>query len=138
MTIDIEQANTEATTRMMEARPVLVGLGRARDVIPGMRDNLILHAGPPITWERMSGPLKGAIIGALIFEGKAKDATEAEALATSGKIDFAPCHHHNAVGPMAGVTSPSMAVYIVENQTHGNRAYSNLNEGYGKVLRYGA
>lgn len=138
MTIDIEQANTEATTRMMEARPVLVGLGRARDVIPGMRDNLILHAGPPITWERMSGPLKGAIIGALIFEGKAKDATEAEALATSGQIDFAPCHHHNAVGPMAGVTSPSMAVYIVENQTHGNRAFSNLNEGYGKVLRYGA
>ncbi|MFN8493921.1 MAG: DUF1116 domain-containing protein [Caldilineaceae bacterium] len=138
MTIEIEQANTEATTRMMEARPVLVGLGRAKDVIPGMRDNLLLHAGPPITWERMSGPLKGAVIGALIFEGKAKDATEAEALATSGQIDFEPCHHHNAVGPMAGVTSPSMAVYMVENQTHGNRAFSNLNEGYGKVLRYGA
>lgn len=136
--IDIDQANTEATNRMMEARPVLTGLGLAREVIPGMRDNLILHAGPPITWDRMSGPLKGAIIGALIFEGKAKDATEAEALATSGQIDFEPCHHHNAVGPMAGVTSSSMAVYIVENQTHGNRAFSNLNEGYGKVLRYGA
>lgn len=136
--IDIEQANTEATTRMMEARPVLTSLGLARDVIPGMRDNLILHAGPPITWDRMSGPLKGAIIGALIFEGKAQDATEAEALATSGQIDFEPCHHHNAVGPMAGVTSASMAVYIIENQTHGNRAFSNLNEGYGKVLRYGA
>jgi len=136
--IDIDQANTEATTRMMEARPVLTGLGLARDVIPGMRDNLILHAGPPISWDRMSGPLKGAIIGALIFEGKAKDAAEAEALATSGEIDFEPCHHHNAVGPMAGVTSSSMAVYIVENQTHGNRAFSNLNEGYGKVLRYGA
>ena len=74
--IDIDQANTEATTRMMEARPVLTSLGLARDVIPGMRDNLILHAGPPITWDRMSGPLKGAIIGALIFEGKAKDDTE--------------------------------------------------------------
>ncbi|NJN81944.1 MAG: DUF1116 domain-containing protein [Caldilineaceae bacterium] len=138
MPIDIEQANLEATQRMVEARPILTGLGIARDVVPGMRDNLLLHAGPPITWERMSGPLQGAIIGALIFEGKAKDAAEAEALATSGEIDFEPCHHHGAVGPMAGVTSPSMAVYVVENQTHGNRAFSNLNEGYGKVLRYGA
>lgn len=138
MTIDIDSANMTAVTRMMEARPVLLGVGKALDVIPGMRPNLILHAGPPITWERMSGPLKGAIIGALIFEGKAKTAEEAEALATSGEIDFAPCHHHAAVGPMAGVTSASMAVYLVENQTHGNRAFSNLNEGYGKVLRYGA
>ena len=138
MTIDIEQANSEATTRMMEARPILTGLGLARDVIPGMRDNLILHAGPPITWDRMSGPLQGAIIGALIFEGKAQDAATAEVLATSGAIDFAPCHHYGAVGPMAGVTSASMAVYTIENQTHGNRAFSNLNEGYGKVLRYGA
>ena len=138
MSVDIEAANQEATTRMMEARPVLVGLGMARDVIPGLRDNLILHAGPPIQWERMSGPLRGAIIGALIFEGKATTAEEAEVLATSGKIDFAPCHEYGAVGPMAGVTSPSMAVYIVENLTHGNRAFSNLNEGYGKVLRYGA
>ena len=145
--IDIDSANTTAVTRMMDARPVLTGLGKALDVIPGMRPNLILHAGPPIThsaeaqgeaWDRMSGPLKGAIIGALIFEGKAKTAEEAEALAISGEIDFAPCHHHASVGPMAGVTSASMAVYIIENQTHGNRAFSNLNEGYGKVLRYGA
>ena len=138
MTIDIDSANLTAVTRMMEARPVLFGVGKALDVIPGMRPNLILHAGPPITWERMSGPLKGAIIGALMFEGQAKTAEEAEALATSGEIDFEPCHHHAAVGPMAGVTSASMAVYLVENQTHDNRAFSNLNEGYGKVLRYGA
>ncbi len=138
MTLNIEQANQTAVTRMLEARPMLVGLGRARDVIPGMRDNLLLHAGPPISWARMSGPLRGAIIGALIYEGKASDAAEAEALAQSGTIDFEPCHHHGTVGPMAGVTSPSMMVYIVENQTHGNRAFSTLNEGYGKVLRYGA
>ncbi len=136
--IDIERANSEAVNRMIEARPVLVGMGIARDVIPGMRDNLLLHAGPPITWERMSGPLRGALIGALIYEGKAKDADEAEALATSGRIDFEPCHHHATVGPMAGVTSASMMVYIVKNETHGNLAFSNLNEGYGKVLRYGA
>ncbi len=138
MSVDIERANAEAVERMMEARPVLVGMGTAREVIPGMRDNLLLHAGPPITWERASGPLRGAIIGALIFEGLAKDEKQAIAMMEAGEIDLEPCHHHNAVGPMAGVISPSMAVYIVENKTHGNKTYSNLNEGYGKVLRYGA
>ena len=122
----------------MEARPVLVGVGRARDVIPGMRDNLFLHAGPPITWERMSGPMRGAVMGALILEGKAKDQVEAEALAKAGAVDLEPCHHHQSVGPMAGLISPSMMVYIIENKTHGNKAFSGLNEGYGKVLRMGA
>src|SRR5512136_2708792 len=136
--MDIEKANAEAVGRMMDARPVLVGLGKARDVIPGMRDNLLLHAGPPITWNRMSGPMKGAVIGALIFEGKAKDDVEARALVQGGKVDFEPCHHHQAVGPMAGIICPSMSVYILENKTHGNKSFSNLNEGYGKVLRYGA
>ena len=136
--MDISAANAEAVGRMIEAQPVLVGLAKAREVIPGMHDNLLLHAGPPIEWERMSGPLQGAIIGALIFEGRASNEAEARALAKSGQIEFDPCHHHNSVGPMAGVISPSMSVYILENQTHGNRAFSNLNEGYGKVLRYGA
>jgi hypothetical protein len=136
--MDIESANKEATQRMMEARPVVIGLGKARDVIPGMRDDLLLHAGPPITWERASGPMRGAITGALIFEGKAKTESEAQALVESGQIDLEPCHHHQSVGPMAGVICPSMSVYILENKTHGNMSYSNLNEGYGKVLRYGA
>jgi hypothetical protein len=136
--IDIELANQTAVDRMMSARPILKGVATARDVIPGMRDNLLLHAGPPITWERASGPMRGAIIGALIFEGLAADEIGAEALITSGEIELAPCHEHSSVGPMAGVTSASMKVYVVENVTHGNMAYSNLNEGYGKVLRYGA
>ena len=136
--IDIEQANRTTVERMMEARPILIGLGRARDVIPGMRDNLLLHAGPPVTWARMAGPMKGAAVGALIFEGKAKDWNEAEALIKSGAVEFEPCHHHAAVGPMAGLISSSMMVYIVENQTGGNRAYSGVNEGRGKVLRMGA
>jgi hypothetical protein len=117
---------------------MLTGVAAARDVIPGMRENLILHAGPPITWERMSGPLRGAVIGALLFEGLAADEASAVAMAERGEVNFAPCHAHSAVGPMAGVTSASMQVYVVENATHGNRAFSNLNEGYGKVLRYGA
>lgn len=136
--VDIVKANEEATGRMIEARPFLVGLGKAIDVIPGMRPNLLLHAGPSITWERASGPMRGAITGALIFEGKAQNWEQARRLIESGEIELEPCHHHRAVGPMAGVTSPSMSVYILENKTHGNRSFSNLNEGYGKVLRYGA
>ena len=136
--MDIERANTEATTKMIEARATLTGLDKAIDVIPDMRDNLLLHAGPPITWERASGPMRGAITGALIFEGKATTEADAKGLIENGKIELEPCHHHHAVGPMAGIISPSMSVYIIENETHGNKAFSNLNEGYGKVLRYGA
>jgi len=136
--VGISEANKTAVDRMMSARPLLKGVATARDVIPGMREGLILHAGPPIEWNRMSGPLRGAVIGALLFEGLADDEAGAVALVERGEIAFEPCHHHQTVGPMAGVTSASMAVYVVENETHGNRAFSNLNEGYGKVLRYGA
>jgi hypothetical protein len=135
---NINEANEIAVERMMTARPMLTGIEIAQDVIPGMRKNLLLHAGPPIEWPRMSGPLRGAVIGALIFEGLASNEQAAVGMVEAGEIDFAPCHHHNTVGPMAGVTSASMKVYVVENLTHGNKAYSNLNEGYGKVLRYGA
>ena len=136
--IDIERANEIAVERMTSARPILTGVASARDVIPGMRDNLLLHAGPPITWDRASGPLRGAIIGALIFEGLATDEASAEALVRSGEVTLEPCHEHDSVGPMAGVTSASMMVNVVENVSGGNRAFCNLNEGYGKVLRYGA
>ncbi|MBP8110658.1 MAG: DUF1116 domain-containing protein [Caldilineaceae bacterium] len=138
MTLNIDQANRTAVERMMSARPILRGVAPAREVIPGMRDDLILHAGPPITWDRMSGPMQGAVIGGILYEGLAADAAEAVALVQSGGVDFEPCHHHSAVGPMAGVTTASMMVYRVENVTHGNWAFSTLNEGYGKVLRYGA
>lgn len=138
MTINIEQANQKVIEAFMAARPVVVGVAPAKDVIPGMHDDLLLHAGPPVTWERMSGPQRGAMIGAMIFEGRAKTAEEAEALLTSGKIEFAPCHDYQSTGPMAGVMSASMLVYIVENKTTGYKAFSGLNEGRGKVLRMGA
>ncbi len=136
--MDIDNANSEACERMMESRPLVVGLGKALEVIPDMSENLLLHAGPPITWERATGPMRGAITGALIFEGKAKDEKGAQALVESGKIALEPCHPHQAVGPMAGVICSSMSVYILEDTVHGNKSFSNLNEGYGKVLRYGA
>ncbi len=136
--MDIDKANRTAVERMTSARPMLTGIARARDVIPGLHDDLLLHAGPPIAWERASGPLRGAVIGALLFEGRARSEAEAVALVERGEVRLEPCHHHAAVGPMAGVISSSMRVYVVEDAVHGHRTFSNLNEGYGKVLRYGA
>src|SRR5438876_8133897 len=134
----IDEANQLAVKRILDSQPVLVGIASAAEMIPGMRRNLILHAGPPITWDRMSGPLRGAVSGALVYEGLASTPEEGERLATSGAVRFDPCHHHAAVGPMAGVVTASMPVFVVENRAAGNRAYSTLNEGLGKVLRYGA
>jgi hypothetical protein len=134
----IDEANAEALRRIMAGRPAIVGLGLARDVIPGMAENMILHAGPPITWDRMCGPTRGAVMGALVYEGLAKTPEDAAALVEGGEVVFDPCHHHHAVGPMAGIVSPSMPVWIIENLEFGNRAYCTLNEGLGKVLRYGA
>ena len=136
--MDINTANQAAVDRLMSARPILKAVATARDVIPGMKDNLYLHAGPPIEWARMSGPLRGAIIGAMLFEGVAASEEEATSMVERGEVEFDSCHHHGTVGPMAGVTSASMKVYVVENAEHGNKSFSNLNEGYGKVLRYGA
>jgi hypothetical protein len=136
--VDIEKANKEALDRLLKARPMLVGMGKAIDVVPGMKKNMILHAGPPVTWDRMCGPQKGAVIGAFMYEGLAKDEKQAEELAASGEIEFSPCHHHQMVGPMAGIVSPSMPVYILENEAFGNKAFATMNEGLGKVLRMGA
>ena len=134
----IESANQEALKRILNSRPFLVGLDTAINVIPGMKKNMLLHAGPPITWDRMCGPMRGAMMGALIYEGLAKTPEEAEQFAASGDIEFAPCHEHATVGPMAGVVAPSMPVWILHNEEYGNYAYCTLNEGLGKVLRYGA
>lgn len=131
-------ANQEAVKRILNSKPYLIGMGKAIDVIPGMKNNMLLHAGPPVTWDRMCGPMKGAVIGALIYEGFAKTFEEAEKKAASGEIEFAPCHEHSAVGPMAGIVSPSMPVFILENEEYKNRSYTTMNEGLGKVLRYGA
>jgi len=136
--IDIQEANKKALDILLKGQPVLLDMGIARDTVPGMTDRTILHAGPPIKWEDMSGPMRGAVMGACIYEGWAKTPEEAVDLAKSGEITFDPCHHHHAVGPMAGVTSPSMPVFVVENKTYGNKSYVNMNEGLGQVLRMGS
>ena len=134
----ITAANKKALERILNSKPALVGLDKAIDVIPGMKKDLLLHAGPPVKWAEMCGPMRGAVIGALIYEGLARNEKDAEKLAASGKIRFSPCHEHSAVGPMAGIISASMPVFIVKNEEYGNCAYATMNEGLGKVLRYGA
>jgi Protein of unknown function (DUF1116) len=131
-------ANDRAVAAMQAAEPRVVGIGRAGDLLPDLDGRTLLHAGPPIDWADMCGPLRGAVIGAAIHEGLAADPEAAVRLAEGGGLRFGPCHERGAVGPMAGVVSASMPVWIVENGDAGNRAYCTLNEGLGKVLRYGA
>src|SRR5437868_4407574 len=134
----IAAANAEALRRIFAADPVWEDVRPARQIWPEMDDRLLFHAGPPIAWERMCGPMQGAVIGAILLEGWAADEAGARQLAASGGVRFAPCHHYGAVGPMAGLVAPSMPMYVVRNTAAGNFAYSSLNEGMGKVLRYGA
>jgi len=134
----IEKENEKSLKKILSGTPFLVDLDIAIDVIPGMKKNMILHAGPPINWDRMCGPMRGAIIGALIYEGLAKNPEEAEKIAASNEIEYSPCHEHGTVGPMAGIVSPSMPVFVLKNEEYGNHAYCTMNEGLGKVLRYGA
>ncbi|WP_228389304.1 YlbE family protein [Cumulibacter manganitolerans] len=132
------QANAEAVRRMSDVRAMIVDVVRAGDEL-GMREGEFFHAGPPITWERASGPMRGGLIGAMIFEGLAADAEEAERrLAAGDGLTWSPCHDHDAVGPMAGIVSPSMYLFKLRDTSTGNTAYCSLNEGLGKVLRYGA
>jgi len=136
----IDEANTVAYARYLAAQPRLVDLVLAREAMAGLADGQrrILHSGPPIEWAGMCGPQQGAITGAILYEGWADSLEAAERLAASGANALDPCHEHGAVGPMAGIISPSMPVWVVENTDHGNRTYCNLNEGLGKVLRFGA
>ena len=134
--VDPAAANREAVSRLVGVSPHWTGVAVARDVITGMGERTFLHAGPPLQWDDCSGPMRGALIGAMMYEGLADDAEEAVRIGPS--IELSPCHHHGAVGPMAGVISPSMPVSIVEDADGSGVSYTTLNEGLGKVLRYGA
>lgn len=132
----IKAANEEAGKRLVEAEPFLVDIAPAGEVIPGMEDKMITHSGPPISWEKMCGAQKGAIIGNVIFEGWAKDYDEALRLLENGEIKLEPNHHHHAVGPMAGTISKSAPVWVVENKRFGNRAYCRQVEGKQQFGNY--
>ncbi|MFN3346744.1 MAG: DUF1116 domain-containing protein [Candidatus Bipolaricaulaceae bacterium] len=135
----IEEANSEAVRRMIAGDPVLVDVAPAREVIPAFRDGrkLILHSGPPVTWERMCGAQRGSAVAIALFEGWAKTPEEAFELLASGEVEFEPNHHHRAVGPMAGTISPSMPVFVVENRAFGNRAFCRPVEDRQQFGDYG-
>ena len=133
----IDTANQEALRRVLAGEPVLADVVPAREAIPQLADRMILHAGPPIAWERMCGPLRGAVAGIAVFEGWATDLDDAAKKAASGAYRFRPNHDFGAVGPMTGMTTRSQPLLVVENAAFGNRAYCAINEGLGKVMRFG-
>lgn len=136
----IDEANGRICDRLKESQPFLVDVVPAKTVIPELdrEQKTLLHAGPPITWENMMGPMRGSCIGAALFEGWAQTEEEALALLRAGEVEFTPCHHCHAVGPMGGITSANMAVVVVRNVVDDTVAYCTMNEGIGKVLRFGA
>lgn len=134
----VAAANAEAMRRIRQARPSLVDVRPALEAIDGFGSRTLLHSGPPLDWPNMCGPVQGAIVGAILFEGWADSPEEARGLADAGVLEFRPCHDLGVVGPMAGIVSPSMPVFVVENVEAGNRAFATINEGLGKVLRFGA
>ena len=133
----IDRANATALERLTNGAPFLVDCRPAREALD-LPDRTVLHSGPPIAWERISKPVRGAILGAIRYEGWAANDDAARELVERGDVRLDPCHHHAAAGPMAGVLTPSMPVFVVENRAYGTRGHATINEGLGKVLRYGA
>ena len=135
----IEEANAAVIERIRTARPFWQSVEPAKVVVPALqKGKKLLHAGPPVTWDEMSGPVRGACIGACLFEQWADTEEQALKMLNNDEIEFVPCHNVKAVGPMGGITSANMPMLVVKNMTHGNYAYCNMNEGIGKVMRFGA
>jgi hypothetical protein len=124
----VEEGNKIATEKILKSRPLLIDIKPAIEVMPNMKKNSIFHAGPPIEWKRMCGPMKGAIVGTMIYEGFAENWTEAVKMIEYGEIEFSPNHDHDAVGPMAGIISPSMPILVVKNERYGNVCYGRFVE----------
>ena len=136
---DIDEANRSVIAKVVASQPVIKDVVPAKSVIKELNEGkVILHAGPPIQYENMPDPVQGSCVGAALFEGWASTEEEARKILASGEVTFIPCHHVKAVGPMGGITSANMPVFVVENTTDGNEAYCTMNEGIGKVLRFGA
>jgi hypothetical protein len=135
----LAEANSAVVRKLVDAEPWLVDVVPAGEAMPALREGkVLLHAGPPIEWAEMTGPMRGAVVGAALHEGWATDEADVVRQAEQGEITFRPCHDLGAVGPMGGITSAAMPVFVVENREHGNRGYCIMNEGIGRVLRFGA
>ena len=135
--MNVKRANQAALERLVGGEAVLIDCLPAREAM-GLTERVVLHAGPPLPWERACATLRSAILCAIRYEGWATDDGAALDLVTSGRVALAPCHHAGAAGPMTGMVTPTMPVFVVENRRHGNRAFATINEGVGRVLRFGA
>jgi hypothetical protein len=133
----IDAANRTAVERFEAAQPRAVTVARAGDVVPVLTGRTLLHSGPPIAWERVCDPQRRAIEAACLFEGWAGDRAGARRLLEAGDVDLQPGNDHRHVGPMTGICSPSMPVWVVQDDAAGVQAFSTLNEGPGNTLWFG-
>ena len=135
----VQQANEQVVERMEACSPRAVAVATAREVLPvlAQEGRTLIHSGPPIEPHRLADPQRRALVAACIFEGWAEDRAGARALLEDGTIALASGNEHNHVGAMTGVCSPSMPVWVVEDEGSGARAFSTFNEGPGKTLWFG-
>ena len=134
----IDEANEAVIQKITEAQPFLIDVKPGKELIPELNESVILHAGPPIKWEDMTDPMKGSCVGGVLFEGWETTEEGARKLLSEGGVKFIPCHSVDAVGPMGGITTGNMPLLVVKNNADGKKAYCTMNEGIGKVLRFGA
>jgi hypothetical protein len=133
----VERANAAVLDRLEATRPLAVDVARAGDVVDGLADGVLLHSGPPIAWDRVCDPQRRALLAACLLEGWAEDRDAAARLLQDGEVRLQNGNEHGHVGPMTGVCSPSMPVWVVEDADSGARAYSTLNEGPGATFWLG-
>jgi hypothetical protein len=133
----VRDANSAALRAIEGARPHAVTVAPAGDVVEGLEEGTLLHAGPPIEWERVCDPQRRALVAACVLEGWAADRDAAAARLAAGEVLLRAGNEHGHVGPMTGVCSPSMPVWVVQDESSGARAFSTLNEGPGRTLWFG-
>ena len=134
----IQDKNKEVIDNIVKSKPILKRVRPAKELISELKEKVLLHAGPPIKYENMTEPMQGSCVGAILYEGWANNEKEALEMLERGEIEFIPCHHVNAVGPMGGITSMNMPMFVVEDEYNKTVGYCIMNEGIGKVLRFGA
>src|SRR5699024_1946375 len=134
----IKVSNKSVVDRIIKSKPVLKRVKLAKELIPELKEKVLLHAGPPIKYENMTEPKQSTCVGAILFEDWAKNEKEVFRMLENGEIKFIPCHDVKAVGPMGGITSMNMPMFVVEDEINKTVGYCIMNEGIGKVLRFGA
>lgn len=135
--VDFDAAGRRSVELLDRTTARLVGVRPACEVVQGIGPRHFLHAGPPIEMDEIPGPMRGALIAGLMFEKEAHSVEQAEQIIDQGGLSISSCNDAGGAGPVAGVVTPTMPVVVAETST-GSLAFSPLNEGRGRVLRFGA